>query len=150
VTRENWRQRSRSEPLGGERYCVRFTVDAALHAQLQELQALMRHQIPDGDLGKILARAVPLLLKQVRKRKFGEGSAPKSKKPGSEPVSRSIPPATRPGGSRSSATSTISIRLVVISERRLWPGSRSGRRRRCPRSGRRGEAMGRHLPPQLD
>jgi hypothetical protein len=74
---------------------VRFTAEPALHAQLQELQALMRHQIPDGDLGKILARAVPLLLEQVRKRKFGECSAPKSKRPRSEPASRSIPAATR-------------------------------------------------------
>jgi hypothetical protein len=74
---------------------VRFTADATLHAQLQELQALMRHPIPDGDLGKILARAVPLLLEQVRKRKFGECSAPKSNKPRSEPASRSIPASIR-------------------------------------------------------
>jgi hypothetical protein len=39
-----------SQPLGGERYCVRFTADRELHAQIQELRALMRHQIPDGDV----------------------------------------------------------------------------------------------------
>jgi hypothetical protein len=93
--RERWKERGRSEPLGGERYCVRFTVDAALHAQLQELQALMRHQIPDGDLGKILARAVPLLLEQLRKRKFGECSSPKPTEPTRGSASRSIPAATR-------------------------------------------------------
>jgi hypothetical protein len=69
--------RSRTSPLGGERYRVCFTADAELHAQLQELRALMRHQVPDGDLASILGRAVALLLDQVRKRKFGEVSAPK-------------------------------------------------------------------------
>jgi hypothetical protein len=38
--------RSRTSPLGGERYRVCFTADAELHAQLQELRALMRHQVP--------------------------------------------------------------------------------------------------------
>jgi hypothetical protein len=95
ASHESWRERGRSEPLGAERYCVRFTADAALHAQLQELQVLMRHQIPDGDLGKILARAVPLLLEQVRKRKFGECSAARPSKPPCESASRSIPAATR-------------------------------------------------------
>ena len=100
ASQASWGERSRFEPLGGERYGVRFTADAVLHAQLLELQALMRHPIPDGDLGKILARAVPLLLEQVRKRKFGEFAAPKSKKPVSESASRSIPAATRRAVSR--------------------------------------------------
>jgi hypothetical protein len=94
-SQETWRERSRTEPLGAERYCVRFTANAALHAQLQELQALMRHEIPDGDLGGILARAVPLLLEQVRKRNFGACSASKSSTPRSGPASRSIPAAIR-------------------------------------------------------
>jgi hypothetical protein len=47
------------------------------HAQLQELRALMRHQVPDGDVGKILARAVAVLHAQVRKRKFAETSSPR-------------------------------------------------------------------------
>ena len=37
----------------------------------------MRHQIPDGDVGKILAKAVVVLLKQRRAQKFGECSAPR-------------------------------------------------------------------------
>src|SRR5262249_38790030 len=51
-------QRPRTEPLGAERYRVQFTADRETHAQLEELRALMRHQVPDGDVGKILARAV--------------------------------------------------------------------------------------------
>ena len=65
------------EPLGGDRYLIRFTADLEFHAQIQELKALMRHQIPDGDVGKILAKAVVVLLKQRRAQKFGECSAPR-------------------------------------------------------------------------
>ncbi len=86
--------RAQSEPLGGERYCVRFTADRDLHAKLQELRALMRHQIPDGDLGKILAEAVSLLLERVRKRKFGEGTAPRAVRP-SNPSNSSKPKPSR-------------------------------------------------------
>jgi hypothetical protein len=84
-------------PLGAQRYRVEFTADRALHEQLQELRALMRHQIPDGDVGKILARAVAVLLDQVRKRKFGETSKPRPAPPsGSREIpSRHIPAAIR-------------------------------------------------------
>ena len=88
-------RRARTEPLGGERYCVRFTADREMFAQLQDLQALMRHQIPDGDLGKILARAVAVLLEQVRNRKFAESSAPRSRAKACARASRHIPAAIR-------------------------------------------------------
>ncbi len=90
--------RTLSAPLGCERYHVQFTADHALHEQLQELRALMRHQIPDGDLGAILARAVGLLLKHVRKQKFAETVAPQPAKPetsGAARPSRHIPAAIR-------------------------------------------------------
>jgi hypothetical protein len=74
---------------------VRFTADRALHEQLRELQALMRHQVPDGDIGKILARAVSVLLEQVRKRKFGETAAPRPAKTSAEHPSRQIPASIR-------------------------------------------------------
>jgi 5-methylcytosine-specific restriction endonuclease McrA len=74
---------------------VRFTANGELHAQIQELRALMRHQIPDGDVGKILARAVPLLLEQVRKRKFGQTKNPKAARQAGESPSRHIPAAVR-------------------------------------------------------
>jgi hypothetical protein len=72
--------------------------DRETHAQLEELRALMRHQIPDGDLGKILARAIAVLHAQVRKRKFAETSRPRSTQPPAAPneaPSRHIPAAIR-------------------------------------------------------
>ena len=83
------------EPLGDERYLIRFTADRELHAQLQELKSLMRHQIPDGDVGKILAKAAAVLLKQVRAQKFGECSAPRAaRRKRVESVERIEPTAT--------------------------------------------------------
>jgi len=90
--------RGRTEPLGAERYRVQFTADRALYEQLQELRALMRHQVPDGDLGKILARAVATLLERVRKQKFAETPTPRPAGPSPSPnqlPSRHIPAATR-------------------------------------------------------
>jgi hypothetical protein len=87
-----------TEPLGAERYRVQFTADRALYEQLQELRALMRHQVPDGDLGRILARAVAVLLAQVRRRKFAETSRPRpapASDSSKEMPSRHIPAAIR-------------------------------------------------------
>jgi len=86
---------STTAPLGGERYRVCFTADGELHAQLQELRALLRHQVPDGDLASILGQAVRLLLKHVRKRKFAAVLAPKPASPANERPSRKIPAAIR-------------------------------------------------------
>jgi hypothetical protein len=91
-------EKNRTEPLGAERYRVQFMADHETHAQLEQLRALMRHQIPDGDLGKILARAVALLHAQVRKRKFAETSRPRTSRPPALPIeapSRHIPAAIR-------------------------------------------------------
>ena len=91
-------ERGMTEPLGAERYRVQFTADRALYEQIQELRALMRHQVPDGDVGKILARAVAVLLAQVRKRKFAETSTPRPARSSALPndaPSRHIPAAIR-------------------------------------------------------
>ncbi len=90
--------RACTEPLGADRYRVQFTADRETHAQLEELRALMRHQLPDGDVGKILARAVACLLKQVRKQKFAETSTPRAARattPRDKRPSRQVPAAIR-------------------------------------------------------
>jgi hypothetical protein len=51
----------------------------------------MRHQVPDGDLGKLLGRAISVLLAQVRRRKFAERAASRTPKPPTPNPSRTIP-----------------------------------------------------------
>jgi 5-methylcytosine-specific restriction endonuclease McrA len=84
-----------SEPLGAQRYRVQFVADRELYEQIQELRALMRHQVPDGDLGKILSRAVKTLLDRVRKQKFAETSATSLQVTSKPKPSRHIPAAIR-------------------------------------------------------
>jgi hypothetical protein len=86
--------RASTEPLGAQRYSVRFTADEKVHDQLQELRALLRHSVPDGDVGKILARAIGVLLKQVRNTKIGKCASPRSRP--STPSSKAELPGKKP------------------------------------------------------
>jgi hypothetical protein len=54
----------------------------------------MRHQVPDGDVGKILGKAIAVLLAQVRKQKFAETSSPRAERV-SASSSRHIPASIR-------------------------------------------------------
>ena len=43
-----------------------------MHRKLEQLKALLRHQVPDGDLAIILERAADLLLAKTRKQRFAQ------------------------------------------------------------------------------
>ena len=61
-------------PLGHRRFKIQFTGDRALCDKLREAQALLRHQIPDGDLARIFDRALTLLVKDTKRKKFAQTS----------------------------------------------------------------------------
>ncbi len=61
-------------PLAPERFEVRFTIGAEAHRKLRQLQDLLRREIPDGDPGAIVDRALTLLLEEVLRRKFALGA----------------------------------------------------------------------------
>ena len=114
-----------SEPLGANRYSVRVTIDSVAHDELQELRALLRHQIPDGDVAKIVERAIHVLLEQARKQKRGACSA---RTPATIPSTTSTP---------TDALSKRPARKIPTAIRRaVWErdggrcsfGSREGRR----------------------
>jgi hypothetical protein len=92
-------ERASPQPLGASRYKVQFTARPELHAKLVEAQALLRHQIPDGDLARVFERALDALLRDARRAKFAETDRPRaahagpSNRPG--PASRYIPAAIR-------------------------------------------------------
>lgn len=83
------------QPLGQERFKIQFTANRTTHDKFREIQALLRHQIPDGDLGRIFERALEVLLEQVKRRKFAEATRPraaqKAKDGGSGKPTRHIP-----------------------------------------------------------
>ena len=132
--------RASSEPLGANRYCVRFTIDAVVHEELQELRALLRHQIPDGDVAKIVGRAVHSLLEQARKQKRGASPSRRSIRRLASPAARGS--ASLPSGRAESTTpasapsGTVSRRIPAAIRRAVWERE-GGRCSYLSRGGRR-------------
>jgi hypothetical protein len=71
------RSRSIIETTSPERYRVQFTIGKESHERLRRLQALLRREVPDGDAGAIVERALALLLEKVEKSKFAATSKPR-------------------------------------------------------------------------
>ncbi len=78
------------EPLSPARYKVQFTAGAELYGKLERLRALLRHAVPDGDLGQIIETAVTEKLERLEARRFGRTPPPEK-----NPV-RTNPPPTNP------------------------------------------------------
>ncbi len=77
-------------PLAPQRYKVQFTASAETYAKLRLAQALLRHQIPDGELGTIVDRALTALVQELAKQKFAATDRPRTGR-GPAPGSRHIP-----------------------------------------------------------
>lgn len=58
-------------PLAPDRYYMQFTVSRATHEKLRRVQDLLRHSIPNGDLGLVFDRAVTMLLERLEQPKTG-------------------------------------------------------------------------------
>jgi 5-methylcytosine-specific restriction endonuclease McrA len=63
------------EPLAPSRYKVQFTASAQLKDKLERLQALLRSEVPDGDLGAVIERAVTENLERLEARRFAKPRA---------------------------------------------------------------------------
>jgi 5-methylcytosine-specific restriction endonuclease McrA len=81
-------------PLAPERYKVQFTADAQVRADLQRAQALLRHAIPDGDLGAVIGRALKLLVRHLEKTRLAATEHPRQQDIRVAP-SRDVPAAMR-------------------------------------------------------
>jgi len=76
-------------PLAPQRYKIQFTASAETYERLRLAQALLRHQIPDGDPAKIFDRALTALLEELVKQKFAATDRPRGSR-GTAPGSRHI------------------------------------------------------------
>jgi 5-methylcytosine-specific restriction endonuclease McrA len=85
------------EPLSPARYKVQFTASAELRDKLERLCALMRSEIPDGDLAAAIDRAVTEKLERLEARRHAKTSAPRKglAETNTSPASRHIPAAVR-------------------------------------------------------
>jgi hypothetical protein len=59
------------EPLSPDRYKVQFTGSKGLCAKLERLRALMRHEVPHGDLAAIIEKAVSEKLERMEAKRYG-------------------------------------------------------------------------------
>ena len=85
------------QPLAPARYKVQFTASAELRDKLEQLRALMRSSVPDGDLAAIIDEAVTEKLERLEARRFARTKAARKGLSESEksPSSRHIPAAVR-------------------------------------------------------
>jgi hypothetical protein len=80
-------------PIAPARYKVQFTAGAELHDKLTRAQALLRREVPDGDLAVLVDRAVTLLLCDLERRAFARAGVPRKELAQTDPTpsSRHIP-----------------------------------------------------------
>ena len=83
------------QPLSPARYKVQFTAGAELREKLERLRVLLRSEVPDGDIGAVVEKAVDVMLERIEARRFGRTCSPRKKAPPSEPSSRHIPAEVR-------------------------------------------------------
>jgi hypothetical protein len=85
------------QPLSPARYKVQFTAGAELCDKLERLRALLRPEVPDGDLAAIIEKAVTEKLERLDARRFARTSSPRKNavRRNPSPSSRHIPAAVR-------------------------------------------------------
>jgi len=85
------------EALSPSRYKVQFTASAELRDKLERLKALMRSEVPDGDVATIVERAVSEKLERLEARRFAKTTAPRKTLPQTDTTStaRYLPAAVR-------------------------------------------------------
>lgn len=77
-------------PLAPERYKVQFTASRETYDKLRRVQDLLRHQVPSGDVGTIVNKALSLLLADILKKKLAATECPRAAS-GTATRSRHIP-----------------------------------------------------------
>jgi hypothetical protein len=65
------------EPLAPARYKIQFTASAELKDKLERLRALMRSQVPDGDMAVIIEEAVTEKLERLEAKRFAKTKSPR-------------------------------------------------------------------------
>ena len=85
------------EPLSPARYKVQFTASAELRDKLEKLAALMRSEVPDGDLAAIIETAVTEKLERLEAKRYAQTRAPRKQLGDTDtaPGTRHIPAAVR-------------------------------------------------------
>ena len=79
------------DPLGPDRYAIKFTASAATREKLRLAQDLLRHVIPNGDPAEIFDRALTALLNDLARKKLAAVRRPAKKNRRHSASSRYVP-----------------------------------------------------------
>ncbi len=71
------KRRAVIQPLAEETFKFQFTASRACRDKLRQAQDLLRHRVPDGDVGTIVERALEVLIERVTKERFAEARKPR-------------------------------------------------------------------------
>jgi len=78
------RSRASCTPLRPGRYKLQLSVGQEVHDKLEQLQELLRHRVPDGDLARIVELAVDGLFDKTLKQRFAQSAVANKRPRGSE------------------------------------------------------------------
>lgn len=86
---------SRLKPLAPQRFALQATIGQETHDKLRQIQDLLGHSVPPGDMAQVLDRAFDALLEKLQKAKCGATDKPRSSatKPSTNP--RHVPASIR-------------------------------------------------------
>jgi 5-methylcytosine-specific restriction endonuclease McrA len=65
-------------PLSPKRFKIQFTATEETHDLLRRAQDLLRHQIPSGDVGEVMAKALKVLVRELEKEKIAATDRPRN------------------------------------------------------------------------
>jgi hypothetical protein len=77
-------------PLTATRFRIQFTASEETHDLLRRAQELLRHQIPNGDVDEVMAKALRVLVRELEKAKCAVTERPRDGR-GTDSASRHIP-----------------------------------------------------------
>jgi 5-methylcytosine-specific restriction endonuclease McrA len=83
--------RSLTVPLSPRRYRLHVTIGQEAKDALEELRALLSHQIPNGDPAQVVEKALALLLAKTKKKRGASTDRPRTKMKKSNKRTRTIP-----------------------------------------------------------
>lgn len=78
-------------PLSEAHYKLQVTIGAAARERLRQIQALMRHRLPNGDPAAIVEYALEVLHAELLKQKAAQVAKPRAGRPAREAKGRYIP-----------------------------------------------------------
>jgi len=71
--------RPRIQPTAPDRYRLQLNLSAMAREKLELARALLSHSVPNGDLAAVVERALDELLVQLKKKRFGQTSKPRTR-----------------------------------------------------------------------